>query len=440
MRWPIRLQLLVPMVGVVLLAGVLATIITAAGLAVRVRNEQQEDLRRVVKTLGEANFPLTGPCWRQVKGLSGAELVLVRPDGVIEESTLRAEAAWLDDLARTCVSRGQAGTDGDARIGRTELSGRFDSGSGRRSGDEARDALGPLSRGSGCHSRLRGRLSGGDCRPWPRWWRWPLPPGFRGGWPVRSARWWHERRPSPAAILPPYRLSGATTQLRDLVESINRMAEQLAEYERQVRRQERLRTLGSLRVDGPPASQRGHGRANGHRATPARVPQGRDESLDVALRQLRLMESYLRQFLTRKNRPRRFGRVNVGPLVAEVLALVRPSYVHAGIELEFVPPPDRLFVEGDREALRQLVTNLVINAAEAAVAGPRAGHRASTWAPASTAARDRCACATAAPGRTRPSATGCSIAGHDQARRCRPGPVCRPPNRRPAPRPPPLAP
>ena len=61
----------------------------------------------------------------------------------------------------------------------------------------------------------------------------------------------------------------------------------------------------------------------------------------------------------------------MGPLVADVLSLVRPSYVHAGIELEYVPPPGPLVVQGDREALRQLVTNLLINAAEAAVAGPR---------------------------------------------------------------------
>ena len=114
MRWPIRRQLLVPMVGVVLLAGILATIITAAGLAVRVRNEQREDLRRVVKTLGEANFPLTGPVLAQVKGLSGAELVLVGPDGRIDESTLAAEPAWLEDLARTRVARGPAGAQAAA--------------------------------------------------------------------------------------------------------------------------------------------------------------------------------------------------------------------------------------------------------------------------------------------------------------------------------------
>ena len=56
-------------------------------------------------------------------------------------------------------------------------------------------------------------------------------------------------------------------------------------------------------------------------------------------------------------------------LVAEVLSLVRPSYIHAGIELDYVPPAEPLLLRGDREGLRQLVTNLVLNAADAAVAG-----------------------------------------------------------------------
>ena len=62
-------------------------------------------------------------------------------------------------------------------------------------------------------------------------------------------------------------------------------------------------------------------------------------------------------------------RVDVAQLVAEVLSLVRPSYIHAGIELDYVPPTKPLWLRGDRKGLRQLVTNLVLNAADAAVAG-----------------------------------------------------------------------
>ena len=81
MRWPIHLQLLVPMVSVVLLASFLATAITAFWIALRVRTEQRESLRRVVKTLGEAAFPLTENVLGQMSGLSGAEFVLMTPAG-----------------------------------------------------------------------------------------------------------------------------------------------------------------------------------------------------------------------------------------------------------------------------------------------------------------------------------------------------------------------
>ena len=100
-------------------------------------------------------------------------------------------------------------------------------------------------------------------------------------------------------------------------------------------------------------------------------PQGEaDESLDVALRQLRLMESYLRQFLSLGEAPpaaRR--RVDAASLVEEVLSLVRPSCVHAGIDLQFSAPPEAVALLGDPESLRQLVTNLVLNAVDAAVGG-----------------------------------------------------------------------
>ena len=83
------------------------------------------------------------------------------------------------------------------------------------------------------------------------------------------------------------------------------------------------------------------------------------------------MESYLRQFLSidEPAAPVR-ERVDMAMLLEEVLQLVRPSCRHAGIDLAFSAPPQPMFLRGDPEALRQLATNLVLNAAEAAVTGP----------------------------------------------------------------------
>jgi len=91
------------------------------------------------------------------------------------------------------------------------------------------------------------------------------------------------------------------------------------------------------------------------------------ESLEVALRQLRLMESYLQRFMALgRDQPKASQNVCLATVVEDALSLVRPACVHAGIELEFVPPARPLRVRGDPDALRQLTVNLTLNAVEAA--------------------------------------------------------------------------
>ncbi len=60
------------------------------------------------------------------------------------------------------------------------------------------------------------------------------------------------------------------------------------------------------------------------------------ECLDVAQRQLRLMESQLQRFLRIGNRPTEIVKrdVDLGDLVEELLPLVRPAAQHAGVALD----------------------------------------------------------------------------------------------------------
>jgi len=176
----------------------------------------------------------------------------------------------------------------------------------------------------------------------------------------------------------PVAVSERDDEILDLAVSINRMTQRLGQYEREVRRSEQARTLGQL-VSGM-AHQLRNAATGGRMAVELHqrdctIAAGR-ESLEVALRQLRLMESYLQRFLTLV-RPRRASReiVHLGPLVDDVAALVRPACLHAGIDLSVVRPPEPLMVQGDPEELRQLALNLAMNAVDAAGGPGSAGAR-----------------------------------------------------------------
>ena len=88
MRRPIRIQLLLPVLPVVLLA-IVAASGTSADLDIqRANRRQQEHLARVVDTLTEPAFPLADNVLRKMSGLSGAEFVVLDADNRLEGSTL----------------------------------------------------------------------------------------------------------------------------------------------------------------------------------------------------------------------------------------------------------------------------------------------------------------------------------------------------------------
>src|SRR5262245_17174054 len=75
MRWGIRRQLFVPL-GALLVGTVGISVCTARSAADRARRQVAERVAGVVRTLGEAHFPLTRAVLDQMRGLSGAEYVL----------------------------------------------------------------------------------------------------------------------------------------------------------------------------------------------------------------------------------------------------------------------------------------------------------------------------------------------------------------------------
>jgi signal transduction histidine kinase len=155
--------------------------------------------------------------------------------------------------------------------------------------------------------------------------------------------------------------------------SIHRMAQRIAAYEAEIRQSERLQTLDRM---GAALGHQLRNAATGasmaiefHRRDCPLAPG--DESLEVALRQLRLMESYLERFLS-VDRQRRgpLSSVCLGTIVDDVLALAGPNAKHCGVEVSVVSSGQPLSLRGDADALRQLATNLLTNAIDAAQGRP----------------------------------------------------------------------
>jgi signal transduction histidine kinase len=167
----------------------------------------------------------------------------------------------------------------------------------------------------------------------------------------------------------PMPLPRRNDELRDLSQSVNDMAQQLAQLQETVRQTERLRLLGQ--VSGGLAHQLRNGVTGARLAVQlhARSCDGHAdaESLDVALRQLDLVEANLKRFLDmgRTDELRR-EPCSVATVVDDAVALLRPQCRHAHIDLRWQPPEPGPVIAGDVGRLQHLFLNVLGNAVEAA--------------------------------------------------------------------------
>ena len=384
MRWPIQRQLLVPMLLVIVLTSALSSGASAWVGGRWARREESDRLSRVVATLSDANFPLQESVLQKLAGLSGAEFVVWDAQQQAQAATLPLNADVRDRLKAVPETGPLSDLSSNPLV---EIQGR-----------NFLTAKVPLRR------TATRPLSLLVLYPEDRWWTATrgavLPPLIAGGVTALVAlvltAWWARRFTRPIARLSqqsesiaggdfqPMPLPIRDDELRDLTLSINRMVEQLTRYEQQVRRNERLKTLGQL----------GAGLAHQLRnwLTGARLaiqvharecPLGEQaESTEMALRQLSLMESYLQRFLTlgagrdEAARPRASRDVPLTELIDDVLSLVRPRGRHVGVELQWTPPATRIVILGDREELQELLVNLLLNGIDAAAQVRAANHEA----------------------------------------------------------------
>lgn len=367
MRRPLRQQILLPLIAVLVITVAALTLWQATRAARLARERIEKRLLGVAETVRASNFPLTQSVAEQMKSLSGAELILFDGERRLATSGIMPALESAEGAKRITALKSDTWGTNLSLAGKAYLHSALDVSGRGRFGDAAELHL--FYPEADYRQALREAI---------------LPPCLAGlvaivatsvcGWLVaghvsrvvadlgkhvrRIAGGDFEEMPIPAR----------DDELRELAGDVNTMAARLKEYAAHIRRTEQLRTLNQI----------GAGLAHEMRnaATGARMalqlhaeecPLGDYESLKVALQQLQLMETQLQRYL-RKSKPHTQDAatpLNVGALLQDVRLLLQSYADHAGIELRIQLPEEVVFVSGDGDALGQVFVNLLRNALEA---------------------------------------------------------------------------
>ncbi len=162
-------------------------------------------------------------------------------------------------------------------------------------------------------------------------------------------------------------------EIHELNVSINEMAVKLQDHEVQLRNNERLRTM----------VQFGNGIAHHLRNSTTGCKMAIEllgseqhevadsENYQVAIRQLELMDNYIKRFLllsksSDARETAEVGTVNPGQVLENVAFLLRPSAQHLGVKLTVKSDCDDSEIRMSEEDAQQLMMNLITNAIRAA--------------------------------------------------------------------------
>jgi signal transduction histidine kinase len=368
MRWPLRRQLMLPLLSV---AGAILLAVGGinAQLAARRTQERIErQLEGVANVLASSNFPLSDGVLAKMRDLSRAEFVVTDEKGTPLASSLSNVPRALPNPA-PANSRRLAGFGPVVDVQGAKYFHRVDQ-LAPRAGMPDAAVLHVLFPEVEYRGALREAI-------WP-----PLVVGAAAVVAVAAMshllagrlsramnRLGNEVMRMAKGDFAPAELPAADDEIRDLSQAVNRTAEMLADYEQQVRRTEQVRTVALL---GAGLAHEMRNAATGCRmaldlhADACRGPRD-DESLVVARTQLQLMESQLQRFL-KIGRPRSAVRrhsLDFSQLVDDLLPLVRPAARHAGVQLDWIKPNAETPIQGDQESLTQAVINVLLNAIEA---------------------------------------------------------------------------
>ena len=367
MRLSIRYQLLLPLLT--LLLGVIGmSTWTALASASRARQQIDAQINDITTTVQQANYPMTVKVMQLMKGFSGADYLLAKAgrrittlpttDVDLPEDLLHASDAGTLSTGQLVTVEGQSYLCSGVRLYQPENAGAdlyiFYPESLWR--DAVWEAIRP--------SLILGAFGGLASVV--------LTIGLGQRLSRRVLELERRTRQIAGGDFSPMPLPRRNDEIRDLSQSINDMAQRLSQLQDTMRKTDQVRLLGQ--VSGGLAHQLRNGVTGARLAVQlhARECNGHAdaEPLDVALRQLALVEMHLRQFLSlgRAGEMRR-EVCSLEAVVQEAISLVTPQCRHAGIELRWQPSPVSGPVHGDAGQLTQTFLNVLTNAIEAAGPG-----------------------------------------------------------------------
>lgn len=368
MRWPIRNQILVPFVSVLVTAVSSTAVASAYFAARRAEADTIRQIRAVSQTLAQTNFPLTPSVLERMRGLSGAHFVVRERSGRVVQSTLPNLMLLPAPLARDSRERN---FDAPARHASLTIGGRA---------FLATEVAVPSPTGSASLVVLFPEATWQQAR-----WDAATPPlaiGLAALAVLIVVAYWlaeHISRPIRRIEQQVSAIANGNFQvieseprgdeLRELVGSVNRMATQLRDLHETIRRTERSHVLGQ--VAGGLAHQLRNAITGARLA--AQIHQRRcpadplDQSLAVSLQQLTLTEQQVAGLLAlHQPRASPFVSCDLCKVLDEVALLVGPACQHAHVDFcnshDFAPT----WVAGRPDDLRAAILNLTLNAIEAA--------------------------------------------------------------------------
>lgn len=371
MRWPLRYQLMLLAAAMMALVLLLVSATTAYLSAQRAQEEVREDIRQLATSLAQAQYPLTSPVLEQIHDFSGVHFALTEADGRLLGSSGGVDFESLPDAIRSLpptlpdelqlAAPAELGTD---RYFHTAIQ------IPRRPDSGMRQTLHLFYPEARWREARRQAL----LLPWMVGLvALPVVAVLALLFATQLSRPIVHLRDQVRQIASGQYTSRVSVARRDevgqLADALNDLAAQLERFDHETRHNERLRVLNQL--GSGIAHQMRNAVTGALMAADVHERTGDAESLDIVRRQLRLLESNINRFLTQSQPTEQaYEDLDLAEIVRESISLVQPAFNHVNVQLNFV---DNLgqpaTIQGNRDALHDAMTNLLINAMEAAVAG-----------------------------------------------------------------------